>query len=291
MSARGETTMRRHLAWALSIFLALAGLLGATTLPVSAADEPKIAMPQTLHYQSEVTIVLAGQGITSVAEGDFDFARTAFHLTTLTQFGGVTSREELILLDGRLYSFNPDRNRWEYRTLSPAERETAAAGPKVVIHPTARYQQVGTEAIAGAATSHWRASGDYNLLTPAIIQGEFGGFLVEETLTTEAFIGLNDGYLYRQTGQEEGTMTGLGATADPPMPTSSKAIYDYSNFDQPVTITAPEGAVPAGGGGGGAPPLTSADTAALIARMTQFGPPFTAEGLARLLIPAWLPQP
>lgn len=284
--------MRRFLAWVLGTLLALASLPGAMALPAAAAtDEPTVATPQTLHYQSEITIILAGQGITSVAEGDFDLAHSAFHLTTVTQFGGVTSREELILLDGRLYGFNPDRNRWEYRMLSPAEIKTASKGPTVVAHPTARYEQVGTETITGAATSHWRASGDYNLLTPAIIQGEFGGFLVEETLTTEVFIGAADGYLYRQIGQEDGTMTGLGATADPPTPTSSKAIYNYSDFDQPVTIVAPAGAVPVGGGGGGTPPLTSAGTADLLARLAQFGRPFTAEALARLLLPGWLPQP
>src|SRR4051812_8007716 len=114
-------TMRRFPAWLLGALLAVASLPLTATLPAMAADEPAIATPQTLHYHAEVAINLAGQGATSVAEGDFDLLRNAFHLATVTQIGGVTSREEVILLDGRLYGFNPDRNRWEYRALSPAE--------------------------------------------------------------------------------------------------------------------------------------------------------------------------
>jgi hypothetical protein len=279
--------MRRHLAGLLSVLLVLAGLLGAAASPVAAADEPVVATPQTLHYHAEVTILLAGQGATSVAEGDFDLVHSAFHLTAVTQVGAQTTQTELIVLDGRLYTFNLDRNRWEYRTLSPAEQATAVMAPKVLVHPTARYQQAGTETIGGVATSQWQASNDYNLLTPAIIQGQLGGILVEETFTTEVYIGIDDGYLYRQTGMEDGTMTGLGSTAQSPAPASSKAIYDYSNFDQPVTITAPAGAVPIGGPGGGPPMSPGEGPPGLVARLAQLGLPFSAETLARVVGLGW----
>lgn len=270
----------------LGLLLLLTGLApGLAGTATAAGEEPTLATPRTLHYEAELTLTMEGLSGSGSAVGDFDFARPAFHVKTTTRVEDLALTIEMILLDGRLYIFNPDRDRWEYRDLGPADLAEAAPPPRLATHPTASYTRAGSEPIGGVQTARWRASNDFNLLTVGLIGREFGGILLEETLTVEAWIGAADRFLYRQSIVEAGKVTGLGSTAEPPSPVASETIYRYSNVNQPVTIVAPAGAVPAAAAPPGLATLPGGTAPDLIARALLTGLPFTPEALAQRLLP------
>ncbi|MFN8540169.1 MAG: hypothetical protein U0232_22155 [Thermomicrobiales bacterium] len=226
------------------LFCALA-LLCAFPLPAVAADTPAVAKPRTYHYHAEVAATVAGDAVNAVGEGDYDFVNRAFHVVATSQAGVASVRLELLLVDGKLYTYDARQQRWVYDTLTPEEVDAFFAMlPSVPKHPTTAYAADGTEQIGGAETARWRASDAYNVLIPSLTSRGFTGSLLEETLTDELLIGKANGYLYRASILEDGKTTRLGGSSLASSPVSSKTIYTYSDFDRPVTITAPEGAVP-----------------------------------------------
>lgn len=236
----------RHRWHRLTIILAaLAAILVAAPSAAFAADEPATTAPRTYHAQSIVTLSLGGMTATGRGEGDYDVANAAFHIRTSAEDGAARVAFELILLNDRLYMYSVQRQRWEHITIQPQTRQLLVPGPEVVAHPTAAYQPDGQETLEGAAVQRWRAQGDYNVLLPLLSQRAFTGSLIQEAVTAEAFIGAQDRYLRRTLLTERGTNRELGPGQRAPEAFTSTIRADYSRFNQPVAITAPEGAVPA----------------------------------------------
>ncbi len=241
--------MMRPISRACRALLIVVGLCALGAAPALAAEVPTIATPTTYRYHADIAITIGASSATGTADGEIDLARQAFHLTIVATQDGEQIRQELILLDDRLYIYSEARQRWEYVDLSrggrPADLPEATLPPLALpAHPTAPYQQIGMARIGGATVNLWRADGPYNLLLPILARDEFGGVFLQETLTVEAAIGATDRYLYRLTVKEAGEVTELGPTATTLTTATSDLAYSYSDFDQPVTIVAPPGAVP-----------------------------------------------
>ena len=274
--------------------LLVACLAAFGAVSAAAQGEPTLATPKTYHYHADLTLNLAGDEASANADGDIDVTRQALHLTVVSQSGASKIRLELILLDKRLYIYNEQRQRWEYTDLPAGENPTVPAGAaptpaQNIKHPTATYQRVGEETFGGASVEHWRASGPYNVLIPIVNARTIAGTLLQETLTDDVLIGTANRYLYRLQGHEEGTIATFGAGADDVGPVRSDTTYTYSNFDQPVTITAPEGAVPAQSG---APrSLTVGAAGTILERAVALPPDGGAEFAARLLLPTAVSLP
>ncbi|HEY8599165.1 MAG TPA: hypothetical protein VIL85_12085 [Thermomicrobiales bacterium] len=274
--------------------LILCALFATSGLSALAKNEPTIATPRTFRYHADIALNLSGSTATGYGDGEFDLARQAFHLTVVAEEDGMQIRQELILVNNRLYIYSEERQRWEYLDVPagqapeglPATTLPALTVPK---HPTATYERVGEETIAAATTNKWRAAGPYNVLLPILSPRTFSGVFIEDTLSVEAFIGATNNYLYRLNVDEMGTITELSDRPNPPATITSKLTYTYSDFDQPVTITAPAGAVPA---------QTSVTRAGLdqgttspLARAAQFTSASGAERIIEILRPAGLPRP
>lgn len=274
--------------------LLFCALLVTSALPTLAKNEPTIAAPDTFRYHADITLNIAGSTATGYAEGEIDRVRQAFHLTIVAEEDGVKIRQELILLDDRLYIYDEQRQRWEYIDVPAGQTpedlpETTLPALTIPEHPTAAYERTGEEMIAGEQTDKWRAAGRYNLLQPIITPNIFSGVLIEESLAAEALIGTANMYLYRLSLDETGTITELGDNVNPPITIDSKLVYTYSDFDQPVTITAPEGAVPAPNDftiGATAPHASTP-----LARVTQLSEQSGAARIIRILVPAGLSRP
>jgi len=237
--------MRHHWHRLTIILAALVAILVAAPSAAFAAGEPATTAPQTYHSQSLITLSLGGTTVTGQGEGDYDVANAAFHVRSTAGDGATQVVIELILLNDRLYIYSSQRQRWEYITIQPQARQLLVSGLKVVAHPTAAYESTGQETLDGAAVQRWRAQGDYNVLLPILSQRAFAGSLIQEAITAEAFIGTQDRYLRRTVLTERGTIRELGPGKRAPEAVTSNIRADYSRFNQPVTIAAPEGAVPA----------------------------------------------
>jgi len=93
----------------------------------------------------------------------------------------------------------------------------------------------------------WAAPSNYgyNIFLPRQTPRALDGSLAQEVVTADAFIGTANNYLYRVILEERGDIQELGTRRSDKTPLLSNVVYNYSAFDQPVTITAPAGAVPA----------------------------------------------
>jgi hypothetical protein len=274
-----------------ALFLALC-LVALGAVPTLALGEPTTASPRTYHYHAAVALTLAGGDATAYGDGDFDAAANAFHLVVVAQSGATTVRTEFIFVNNRLYVYNEQRGRWEYTDIPDGapQGNTANLPPpsqRLIAHPTATYARAGEETIGGDSVVQWRASGPYNVLLPIINAQTVGGVFVEETVATEALIGAANNYLYRFNVREEGTSTIISPGAPPPDTLRTNNTYTFSNFDQPVTITAPEGAVPAPGAP--APPFGAPGFKTPLAGVVALSGAERTDIVLHLVLPAGFP--
>ena len=270
------------------------GLFATSAAPTLASDVPMIATPKTYRYHADIALSLPDSAATGYTDGEIDLVRQAFHLTIVAEEDRVKIRQELILLDNRLYIYSEVRQRWEYVDVRAGQTpeglpETTLPALKLPEHPTAPYQRVGEETVGGAAMNKWRAAGPYNVLLPIISPRTFSGVLIEEILSAEALIGAANNYLYRLSVEETGTITELSDRPNPPSTIASKLAYTYGNFDQPVTITAPAGAVPAPEDFIRGTP--DRGNTSLLARAAQFATLGGAERIIQILLPTGFPRP
>ena len=237
---------RTHLLRAIGVLLALSFLTAPAAL---AADQPTIATPQSYRYHADIAITIGESRATGTADGEIDLVRQAFRLTVVATEDGQQVRQELILIDNRLYIYNEQRQRWEYLDLVPDEGptglpETTLPPLELPRHPAAAYEPLGTAQIDGATTNRWRAAGPFNQLVAFVSPREFGGLFIEETLTVEVAIGAANNYLYQMTIKEAGTVSEVGETTSTFRTATSDLAYAFKDFDQPLAITAPPNAVP-----------------------------------------------
>ncbi len=132
--------------------------------------------------------------------------------------------------------------------------------------------------------------GDYNVLIPLQSARALNGSFLQEVVTADVLIGTANSYLYRIILGERGTIQELGTKRSAKTPILSNIVYNYSAFDQPVTITAPADAVPADTT---TPAPNPTNPLASIAQLSGLGPAdgYSVKALERIFAPGFVAAP
>jgi hypothetical protein len=240
----------------LSLGIALGG--GA---PVAAGGLPQMATFKTAHLRIDGSLKASSPAeneeitITGQGEGDVDTARNAsqgkFALAYASKAEGKSEREtlEMVVVDGRTYWYDPQAKQWVWvdngpgsggATLSPAFDD-----PKQFGADQFAFMRVGPEVIDGAPTTHWHADLDYGKLLDPDGKSAAGAGATTMLATMDLWIGDADSYLHRFTFALQFSapdQSGQTSTA------AGSLTMTYSNFDAPVRIVPPAGAVPMSSG-------------------------------------------
>src|SRR5262245_35512604 len=219
-------------------------LPGAAAGAARLQDEPPAIAPfNTAHVSISGTVSAQGQELPVQGDGDIDAARGASHLT-IALLGAAF---ETIVVDGRTYTRNQATGRWEYTEGTQAGGFNPALlapyDPATIRAAGRNFTRIGTEPIDGSPTTHWRADADLARLInlPPGAGGAAG--LGATAATMDLWIGDADNRLRQLSIDSQGTTSG-GGTATPG-PFRLALVLTFSNFDAPVPILAPPGAVPA----------------------------------------------
>lgn len=257
---------------------------------VGAAPLPPIAHPTTAHLVLELAMTGAdftsGESyeVTARGEGDLDNARQAMQFSYEMQlppdladtdplFG--STQVAIVLVDGRFYALDPATQQWQWLEM-PADLPGQQFTPDYAEWSTQyggnslEFTNLGSADVNGAATTHWHA--EYDLASmfsgllgvdPAAEPEPSAEPLPTMLVTMDLWIGDADNYVHRASSGMSFTLSdesGLGGSF------SYVMTMTYSNFDQPVEIVAPAGAVP----------IADGDTAdvAMGTLSSLFGTPF-----------------
>lgn len=207
-----------------------------------ARDEAPMITPfATAHLVIAGTVSAQGQELPVQGEGDIDAARGASRLTVAL----LGAAFETIVVDGRTYNRSGTTGRWEYSEGAGAGGFNAARlapyDPATIRAAGRNFVRIGPETIDGAATTHWRADADLARLIGVVPGAGPSGF-DSSAATMDLWIGDADGRLRRLVVASEGAAPTASAATGPPR---LNLTLTFSNFDQPVPIIAPLGAVPA----------------------------------------------
>jgi hypothetical protein len=236
---------RKIFGWGVALVLvALALVTHWGETPRASADEAPALTPfKTAHVSISGTIAAQGQQLPVQGEGEIDAAATSSHLT----IGLLGATFETVETGGRTYVHSPTTNRWEYTEGDQAGgfnfARLAPYDPATIRAAGRNFTRVGPEGVAGAPTTHWHADVDYARLLGLSGGGQGGFGLATNTATMELWIGDNDHYLHQLSVNAQGRTTDPTGT---PNAFQQALTLTFSNFDAPVNITAPAGAVPAG---------------------------------------------
>ena len=238
--------MRRLWRGWLAAIVPLALLVG-TVGGVLADDAPTIAPFKTAHVRIEGTVSAQGQVLPVQGEGEIDATKNASRLTIAVL--GATF--ETLVTGGRTYSRNPLSGRWEYTEGTQAggfnPAQLAPYDPATIRAAGRNFMRVGPETIAGVPTTHWRADADLNRLIGFGGAAPGGAGQAQTAATMDLWIGDADQYLHRLRVATPDGGAGPSATATPgaPVAAGQTLTLTFDNFDAPVAIIAPAGAVPA----------------------------------------------
>ena len=227
----------------LSLFLLLLCAIGvAGESAARPLDEaPPITPFSTAHVRIAGTVSAQGQELPVQGDGDIDATRGASHLTV----GLLGAAFETIVVDGRTYSRNQATGRWEYTEGAGAGGFNAARlapyDPATIRAAGRNFTRIGTESIDGTPTTHWRADVDLVRLIGAL-PGAGSGGLDGSNAKMDLWLGDADGRLRQLVVDAQGATTTASTT---PGPFRLNLALNFSNFDQPVPIIAPPGAVAA----------------------------------------------
>ena len=208
-------------------------------------EAPAITPFATAHVVITGAISAAGQELPVQGEGDIDAARSASRLTV----GLPGAAFESIVADGRTYNRNAATGRWEWTEGAGANGFNAARlapyDPATIRAAGRNFTRVGTEAIDGVAATHWRADADLARLLGA--PGGLGPLgSGAEGATMDLWLADGDGRLRRLVVTTNGATSAPGSAASAtPVASRLTLSLTFSNFDKPVSIVAPPGAVPA----------------------------------------------
>ena len=225
--------------------LTLLVLCVVTTTGIGAArlldEAPAITPFSTAHVRIAGTVSAQGQELPVQGDGDIDAARGASHLT----IGLLGAAFETIVVDGRTYNRNQATGRWEYTEGAGTGGFNAARlapyDPATIRASGRNFTRIGTETIAGTATTHWRADADLVRLIGAL-PGAGSSGLDGSNATMDLWIGDADGRLRQLVVDAQGAATTASTS---PGPFRLNLTLNFSNFDEPVPIIAPLGAVAA----------------------------------------------
>ena len=223
----------------LSLLCAVAAEQGAAARPLDEA--PAITPFATAHVRIAGTVSAQGQELPVQGDGDIDATRGANHLTV----GLLGAAFETIVVDGRTYSRNQTTGRWEYTEGAGTGGFNAARlapyDPATIRAAGRNFTRIGPETIAGTPTTHWRADADLVRLIGAL-PGAGPGGLDGSNAKMDLWIGDADGRLRQLVVDAQGATTTASTT---PGPFRLNLTLNFSNFDEPVPIIAPLGAVAA----------------------------------------------
>jgi hypothetical protein len=212
---------------------------GAAARPLDEA--PSITPFATAHVRIAGTVSAQGQELPVQGDGDIDATRGASHLTV----GLLGAAFETIIVDGRTYSRNQATGRWEYTEGAGAGGFNAARlapyDPATIRAAGRNFTRIGAEAIAGTATTRWRADVDLARLIGAL-PGAGPGGLDGSNSKMDLWIGDADERLRQLVIDAQGAASTASAT---PGPFRLNLALNFSNFDEPVPIIAPPGATAA----------------------------------------------
>jgi hypothetical protein len=247
---------------------------------VAAAPLPTTATPTTAHLSMAMTMggtdTATGETyeVSARGEGDLDNARQAaqfsYEMTLPAELVGTDPLPSaitiaMVMVDGRLYTRDPDTQQWMWMAL-PDGYATQQLAPDfndfgAAFGGTApEFLLVGPADVNGAATTHWHA--EYDLAEmfddPAFAPESGAGPLPSMLMTIDIWIGDADSYVHRaKMGMHFSIPEEDGIGGD----FSMTMMQTYSNFDQPVEIVAPADAVQ----------MADGDTSGMA---TSFFPPF-----------------
>jgi hypothetical protein len=225
------------------LWVVLATLPGSVAGATGLLDEaPTIAPFGTAHVRIAGTVYNQGQELPVQGDGDIDATRGASHLTV----GVLGAVFETIVLNGRTYTRNLATGRWEYTEGTQAGGFNPALlapyDPATIRAAGSNFTRIGPEPVDGTPATHWRADADLARLL-GIPAGAGTPGLAATPATMDLWIGDADNRLRRLGIDSRGTAPGT-ATATSGSPRFTLTLT-FSNFDEPVPILAPPGAVPA----------------------------------------------
>jgi hypothetical protein len=229
--------------------------------PVGAEPLPRHGTPKTAHVQIEGAFKADNPAehdrveLTLTGQGDYDAPRKAMQFAAQMKMTGLAAGQpqseqvpvEVVAVDGRVYLRDPKTQRWIWEA-APAGAATGFPLAPDDLHlfesDGLSFVRVGPEEIAGAATTHWHA--DLDLASLLGDDGSGGSSAASLPLTLRAtydlWIGDADSYIHRVAYALDFSAAGPDGQAST---FAATATATYSNFDLPVTIAAPDGAVPA----------------------------------------------
>ncbi len=224
----------------IGVVLAIVGLWlpGAT---LAREEAPAITPFSTAHLVITGTITQQGKALPIQGEGDIDAGRGANHFT-LGYAGAVF---ESITVDQRTYTRDTATGQWRYSdnqgNAGFNATRIAPYDPEIIRASGRNFKRLGSETLAGTATTHWRADTDLALLF-GLGGGTTSSSVDSSPATMDLWIGDSDGRLHQlvlsSVEGQSATPTALGLGA-------INLTITFSNFDQPIAILAPPGAVPA----------------------------------------------
>ena len=268
--------MRPRLQLILGVLLLLLALVLAAygAGPVRATGLPQFALPQTAHLQFDGSLRVSDResasamALTASGQGDYDQVRQAAQLRAeIVSQGteaGVPQTERVavavVAVDGKLYWRDPALGTWSWTA------NTAAQGGQATFSPDTlglggfaglNFVALRKEVLAGATTTHWHADLDFAALAAevGVVPSDPATPLPQITATVDLWIGDTDGYLHRIDFTLAMAVTDANG---PALTLDATYALTFSKFDQPVTIVAPGGAVPAS-----ADPTSAAPASAL----------------------------
>lgn len=256
--------MRTRLPLILGVLLLLLSLVLAARSagPVGAAGLPQFVMPQTAHLQFDAAMHLNDRDsasvltMTAAGQGDYDGVRQASQLQAAIVSqgteGGVPQTEQVsvavVMLDGRLYWRDPVLGTWTWTANTAAQDGLTPFSPDTLGltgFDGLKFVALRKETLGGALTTHWHA--DLDLAAILATQGGAAPSdpalpLPKLTAAVDLWIGDADSYLHRMDFAIAMTVADGGG---PALALDATYALTFSNFDQLVTIVAPDGALPA----------------------------------------------
>jgi hypothetical protein len=230
--------------------------------PVGATGAPHFTVPQTAHLQFDGAMRVSDRdsasamAITASGQGDYDQARQAAQLQAeIVSQGteaGVPQTERVavavVMVDGKLYWRDPLLGTWTWTAATAAQSGQTPLSPDTLGltgFDGLNFVALRKEALNGAITTHWHADLDLAALLTAeggAVPSDPAMPLPQLTAAVDLWIGDADGYLHRMDFAMAMT---VADGAGPALALEATYALTLSNFDQPTTIVAPDGATPA----------------------------------------------
>ena len=208
---------------------------------------PELRQPNSGRFQLEGNVAFGPQRASVRGDGCF-VQPDRIQLTMEAQADGQRERLELVVLGETAYTRTGRSPRWDIQNMPgagairpPLDGRSGVPTDPGLAEALAALQMVGIEPLRGIPTERYH--GDFDLLALAEELGPPDPALRDSirslTMGLDFWIGVRDRYLH----QMKLAIEARAARPRPGEPDSATAdlLFSLSNFDQPITITAPVG--------------------------------------------------